>query len=222
MAILPDGGAIELHPDSLPDQQREDALNWILFGELAADAAARHGGYTRITDPVKWYKSFVGFLGRIGMQSHGCDRRQASKNELGGTVSETALRLLSPLLRDDEPRLAQQAFHDLQHGNERALRTFNETASDNSGVNFLLIGASVDAYLNLILHLTFIDFQTSEHVGNILYWSWNRNKVKALFYGKDTLILPKTIADRSRSGLRKRLETRVPRHIAPIHEDSGH
>jgi len=211
-------GAIQVLGQPLPPQQKADAQNWILFGQLAADRAAVNDGYDRVSDPEKWYGSFIDFLSRVGMHSGGYTRKIVRTKEIEHNAAQTALHLLKPYLTSDDQVLVDNVFRDLELPvNELALKTFNDAASRGFGANFLVLGASVDRFLNLTIQFTCMDFQTEDLIENknALYWDWNKDKVKC-YYGKDTLTLPKAIADRLRSALFRKIEPIRGEHIIPV------
>jgi hypothetical protein len=189
---------------SLPEQQKTDSLYWTLFAQLAADARIN-----RENDPVGWYKEYIRVLGLVGMRSGEYKRDQASGSEAGTSVDTTLLKYLKPFLSPAAQNELEKIINSLKRESNRGpLTIFNQSAGNTSSANFQVSDGTVDRFLNLTIHVGTLDFRTNQNITNLLFWRWT-NRNFTFFYGRDTLTLSKSAADR----LRKNLYDRVINHI---------
>jgi len=195
----------------LPAQSKSDALNWTLFGQLAADARVN-----REKDPEDWYKEYVAVLERVGMRANGWSRNQASGSEAGTTVDSTALRYLKPFLSPGARAKIDGIIRSLRNAqNTKPLSIFNSSASSSDSANFQVSDGTVDRALNLTIHAGFMDFKTNQAITNLLYWTCT-NRNFTFFYASDSMTLAKNLADRLRSAIVKRVTDHIAANIGDI------
>jgi hypothetical protein len=196
-------GSIQYLP--LPEQQKTDSLYWTLFAQLAADARVN-----REKDPDAWHKEYVRVLGQVGMRASGWTRNSANGSQAGTTVDATVLRYLKPYLSPAAQRELDKIIQGLRKEvNKKPLSLFNTSSSDTSSANFQVSDGTVDRYLNLTIHVGFLDFKTHQTITNLLFWHYANQDFK-FYYSKDTMTLAKNLADR----LRRQLYDRVASHVA--------
>jgi len=202
-------GAILYLP--LPEQQKTDSLYWTLFAQLAADVKGN-----RETDPVAWYKEYIRILQITGMRSNNWSRDTASGSEAEDSVDTTLLRYLKPFLSPDAQVKLVEIINALgKKANKKALHIFNSLSSDSSSANFQVSDGTVDRSLNLTIHASYMDFRTHQHIKNLLFWRWT-DRDFTFSYAKDTLTLPKNLADRLRQQIRNRVANHIVKNIDSI------
>jgi hypothetical protein len=194
----------------LLEQQKTDSLYWTLFAQLAADFVVN-----REVDPVRWYQEYVRTLGRVGMRANGWERNSASGSEAGTSVDACVLRYLKPFLSPGAQGPLEKIIQSLKtEQNKKPLAIFNTSSSDSSSANFQVSDGTADRYLNLTIHVGFLDFKTNQQITNLLYWHW-QNRNFTFYYSSDSLTLPKQLAD----AVRERLYERVASHVAANIDD---
>jgi len=202
-------GSIQCLP--LPQQQTTDALYWTLFGQLAADVV-----HNREDNPVGWYNEYVNVLGRIGMRAGGWTRNSADGSQAGASVDATVLLYLKAFLSPTaQGKLAAIIEALKSSANQGALSIFNTDSSSSSSANFQVSDGTVDTYLNLTIHVGFMDFKTNQNITNLLFFRWS-NRNFTFYYSGDTLTLAKSLADALRNAVADRLVDHIIDNIDDI------
>jgi hypothetical protein len=184
----------------IPEQSKTDALNWTLFGQLAADAQVN-----REDNPAGWYNHYASTLRSVGMNARQWNRSSVSGSQAGASVDATILLYLTPFLSVGARAALRGVIEAMKDAaNEQPLTLFNSASSSPSDANFQVSDGTVDTFLNLTVHVGFMDFQTNQTIRNLLFFNWT-NRNFTLNYASDEMILAKNMADLLRLAILQRI-----------------
>ncbi|KAI0292061.1 hypothetical protein B0F90DRAFT_1928667 [Multifurca ochricompacta] len=223
-------GSLQSLSREIPAQSKDDALHWTLFGQLAADADCINRRTTRQNDPVGWYNFYMqapststrvlGLITQLTQSYPGADRyafqllRESSilESQIKATVDLTVLEILSLFLSAANASNANFQVKSMTANiTHRTLTTRSATQlTIRKSGNF---GGSCRSPFST--GAGYLDFNTRQSITRMLFWRWTNRDI-VFHRGDDTLTLSRSIANRVRAELVRRLGNRIQQNIREI------
>jgi hypothetical protein len=207
-----DGNAVAAFTDGVTGQQKQDVIDSMLLGQLAASAR-----WDRESRPLDWYKYYRTVMENVGWVVPSYQWARISSGASQFTMDAAILKLLQAICSPNELETIKAAVEAVKAlaDQDRRLVIWERNTHENALGNFQAeaVGRSAQGTLSMKLGAYF--FETRTNVSKLLWFRFESSSTK-LANSRTTLVLNENVYAQVRQAIQQKLGLRAIDYVGGL------
>lgn len=198
--------------NGLTKQQKQDVLDSVMLAQLGANAKYPD----QSTQRDEWFEHYSLILSKCGWTTTGESLRRVTNLQQEFTMDQVALEIIATVVGANGKPIVDMMLAVFAALKETppALGLFEQQANNESSGNFQILPCIATDDGEVIMIKSCVQFNSTEKVKKILFWTWKENTVELYAAANST-----TLNQRLYSQIREQVQKTLAGHASRFIED---